>query len=206
MHFSWWAPFLVCAAPLFAEEGILVVHIGDLRGYPIAGVRLRAGAGSSISSTRDTADTFGAARIRLAANTKAGDVVMLEIVAVPKDKDLVIISPWDRWALVPPFEEEAKNFVLVVLVERGDRACLESPPCIRAAAAQINKANAPKAAGERSSEEQRGVALAIVAASFGLKPEEIDRAVRPGERRPKIPTTKAWPPYIRKTIRTRAAI
>jgi len=178
MHSSWSALFLVCAAPLLAEQGILVLHIGDLRGYPIAGVRLRAGAGSSISSPRETADTFGAARIRLAANTKAGDVVMLEIVGVPKDKDLVIISPWNKWALVPPFEEEPKNFVPVVLVERGDRACLESTTCIRAAAAQINRSNAPKAAGEGNGDEQRKEALTAIAKIFGLKPEEIDRAVR----------------------------
>ena len=178
MHSSWSALLLVCAAPLLAEQGILVVYIEDLRGHPIAGVRLRAGAGSSISSPRDIADTFGAAHIRLAANTKAGDVVMLEIVAVPKDKDLVIISPWNKWALVPPFEEEAKNFVPVVLVERGDKACLERPPCIRAAAAQINNSNAPKAAGEGNGDEQRKEALTAVAKIFGLKPEEIDRAVR----------------------------
>jgi hypothetical protein len=178
MHFSWWALLLVCATPLLAEQGILVVHIEDLRGHPIAGVRLRAGAGSSISSPRETADTFGAARIRLAARTKAGDAVMLEIVAVPKDKDLVIISPWNKWALVPPFEEEPKNFVPVVLVERGDRACLESTTCIRAAAAQINSSNAPKAAGERNGDEQRKEALAAVAQIFGLKPGEIDQAVR----------------------------
>jgi len=159
MRFSWCAALLICVTPLAAEQGILVVHIEDLRGRPIAGVRLRAGADSSISSP----DSVGAARIRLAVKTKPGDVVMLEVLAIPRNKDLVMISPWDKWVHVPPFENESKNFVPVVLVEWGDKACLENPACIRAATAQINKGNAPKSAGERNGEEQRKQALATVA-------------------------------------------
>jgi tetratricopeptide (TPR) repeat protein len=163
---------------LLAERGVLVVHIKDLRDYPVAGVRLRAGAGSSVGSSREMADSFGTARIKLAAQTKPGDVVMLEIVAAPKDKDLVIISPWDKWAHVPPFDDEAKNFIPVVLVARGDRACLESPPCLRAAAARINQANAPRMAREPDRDERAKEALATVAQIFGLKPEEINLAIR----------------------------
>ena len=80
------------ALPLRAEQGMLIAQVKDLHDRPIGGVRLRAGADSSISAptaapaqqrakaqpaqnTRDLTDSYGQARIRLAAQTKAGDVV-----------------------------------------------------------------------------------------------------------------------------------
>jgi hypothetical protein len=120
-------------------------------------------------------DSYGQARIRLAPQTKAGDVVMLQIVDAPRD--LVMVSPWDKWVHVPPFDNEAKNFVPVVLTERGDKACLENVECIRAAASQILRVNAPKQ-DKTDSEEDRKQALADVAKAFGLKPEEVDQAIR----------------------------
>jgi len=169
------ATLLICALPLAAEQGILVVHIEDIHGHPIAGVRLRAGAGGSISAA---ADSFGAVRIRLASRTKPGDFIMLEIVAFPKGKDLVMISPWDNGALVPPFDDEAKNFLPVKLVERGNRACLETDACTGALRAQLVKAQASKAAVDQNSEQHREGGLAKVSGTIGLKPEEIDQAVR----------------------------
>ncbi|MBV9498455.1 MAG: tetratricopeptide repeat protein [Acidobacteriaceae bacterium] len=174
IRYTSWATLLVCTTRLFAERGVLVVHIEDVHRHPISGVRLRAGDSSVGSPT----DSFGAARIRLAANAKPGDVVMLEIVATPNGKDLVMVSPWEEWVNVPPFENEAKNFVPIVLVEWSDKACLENSDCIRAAAAQINKASAPKGAGERNREEQLQEARSTISKKFGLKPEEIDQAIR----------------------------
>jgi tetratricopeptide (TPR) repeat protein len=165
-------------------RSILVVHVKDLHDHPIANVRLRAGDSSM------SADSYGAARVKLAPQTKPGDVILLEIVEFPKNKDLVFISPWDKWVHVPPFENDAKNFVPVTLAERGDRACLENSNCLRAAAAQINKANAPRSVAERSGEEQRGEALATIAKQFGLKPEEIDRAIRAWGQRTEDPYDK----------------
>jgi len=183
-RFIYGAIWIAAAWPLSAEQSILVVHVKDLHDHPIANVRLRAGD-SSIS-----ADSYGAARIKLAPQTKTGDVILLEIVEFPKNKDLVFISPWDKWVHVPPFENEAKNFVPVILAERGDRACLENSNCLRAAAAQINKANAPKSVAERSGEEQPEAALATIAKRFGLKPEEIDRAIRAWGQRTEDPYDK----------------
>src|SRR5215469_7131357 len=86
------------ALPLRAEQGMLIVQVKDLRDRPIGGVRLRAGADSSVSAptaapaqqrakallttqrARELTDSYGQARIRLALQTKAGDVVMLQIV------------------------------------------------------------------------------------------------------------------------------
>jgi len=167
------ATLILAVLPLAAEQGILVVHVRDLHDRPVAGLRLRAGD-SSVSAP--TTDSYGETRIRLAPQTQEGDVVVLEIVAAPED--LVFISPWDKWVHVPPFGNESKNIVSVVLAKRGDRACLEDYACIRAATAQINKASAPKRARERVGEEQRRGALTAVAKSFGLEPREIDLAIR----------------------------
>src|SRR4051794_1594434 len=195
MRFRCWM-FFVSVWMVRAEQGVLVVHVKDLHDHPIENVRFRAGDTSvsapttkqspqrSTAAGRTATDSFGEARVRLGAQTKPNDVILLEIVGYPKDKDLVFISPWDKWTRVPPFENEAQNFVPVTLAERGDRTCLENTACIRAAAAQINKENAPRAAREqRSSEEQGKEALATVATQFGLTPQEIDQAIRAwGER------------------------
>ena len=37
-----------------------------------------------------------------------------------------MISPWDNRAIVPSFEDKPANFIRVVVVQRGDRAALES--------------------------------------------------------------------------------
>jgi hypothetical protein len=37
-----------------------------------------------------------------------------------------MVSPWNSKILVPSFENESKNFVEVVVVQRGDRLALES--------------------------------------------------------------------------------
>jgi hypothetical protein len=179
VHFIRCATLLLWAIPSLAEQGILVVHIADVYGHPIGRIRFRAGADSSISSPRETADNFGAVRIRLAPQTKSGDVVMLEVVGVPKGKDPVMISPWNEWVLVPPFENEAKNFVPVVMVERGDKhvwkiqlACVQLPRGLTRPIRRRRPANQPlrSSAGRPT--------LAAVARSLGSKPEEIDQAIR----------------------------
>ena len=178
------AVLFLLASPLLAEQGTLVVHVKDLSDHPVSGVRFRAGD-SSISPP----SAQGEARLRLAAQTKPGDVVMLEIVSAPKD--LVMISPWDKWVHLPPFDNAAKNFIPVVVAERGDKLCLENPGCIRAAAAQINKANAPQGVAEkRDSETERKEALTTVAKGFRLPPEEIDKAIRAWGQRTEDPFEK----------------
>ena len=173
--------WIVLLAPwlLQAEQAILVLHIKDLHNHPIENVRLRAGDTSVSAPT----DNYGEARIQLPPHTKPNAGASLEIVGDLKGRDLVFISPWDGRTRVPPFDNEADNFVPVTLAERGDRACLENSDCIRAAAARINKENAPKAAGERTSEQQIQEALQTVAKQFELTPQDIDQAIRAwGER------------------------
>src|ERR1039458_6307952 len=181
---------VLVVVPALAEQGVLVLHVKDIHDKPVADVRIRAGANSSISPPTQPvrgskpgagvpgfdSDSFGQARIQLAPGTKVGDSVMLEIVAAPRD--LVFISPWDSWAAVPPFDDKPSSFVTVVLADRSDRAMLENGDAIKSLVSQINRvtaANAPVLpAGAQGSIDP----LAEVAKKYGLKPDDVDVAIR----------------------------
>src|ERR1700720_3565487 len=93
--------------------------------------RSRRDGGSSV-----TGDD-GKARIPLAKQTKENSWVSLQILKSPPGRDLVMVSPWDYRSGVPSFENESENFVEVVLVQRGDRAALESGTVLASLAAQL---------------------------------------------------------------------
>ena len=157
-----------------AESGYLVVHVEDTKGHPIGGVRIGTKGDGGTASTADD----GKARIRLAKETKEGSFVPLQIVESQPGKDFEMISPWDREIIVPSFANESKNFVNVVVVQRGDRMALESGTALAALAAQINKANAPKSADKQAPPEDPKANLAAVAKQYGLSPEDLDQAIR----------------------------
>ena len=166
---------LILACPLaWAETGILVVHVKDVKRHPVAGLKIGVeGDGGSAFTGED-----GRARIPLAIQTKAKSSVTLQIVKSPPGKDLVMVSPWDYRAQVPSFENESDNFVEVVVVQSGDRAALESGTVLKAAVSQINKANAPKSADKQAAPEDPKANLNAVAKQFGLSPDELDKAIK----------------------------
>src|SRR5215472_15942508 len=86
-----------------AEQGYLVVHVRDVKDRPLVGVEI----GTEGDGGTGKSDPKGKARIRLAAQTRPGQRVTLQIVPVPGKRDLVFISPWDRIAQVPPFDNES---------------------------------------------------------------------------------------------------
>src|SRR3954470_4292969 len=117
MRFRCWM-FFVSVWMVRAEQGVLVVHVKDLHDHPIENVRFRAGDTSvsapttkqspqgSTAAGQTATDSFGEARVRLGAQTKPNDVILLEIVGYPKDKDLVFISPRGKKTRgAPPLEE-----------------------------------------------------------------------------------------------------
>ena len=167
---------LLCltSSPVSAEAGILVVHVKDVQRRPIKGVQIGVEGDGGSSTTGDD----GKARIPLAKQSKQKSWVSLQILRSPQGKDFMIVSPWDYKTLVPPFENESENFVEVVVVQRGDRAALESGTALAAAAAQIVKANAPKTLDNRDPTEDPKANLAAVARQYGLAPDELDRAIR----------------------------
>jgi tetratricopeptide (TPR) repeat protein len=165
-----------------AQQGVLVVHVRDMQGHPIGGVRLRAGRDSSVSPATQGApkkqavagstETYGQARIQLAAGTKPGDPVILELVS---PGDLVFLSPFDGWITVPAFDNAASSFVSVVLVKRNERARLENDDFVKALTAEINKKTAEAIKGALI---PRADPLQEVAARFGVSPDDVDRAIR----------------------------
>jgi hypothetical protein len=170
-----WLTFLivVLTAPCLAEKAVLVVQINDVQNHPVIGVLIKTAGASEPARS----DPTGLARIKLDSTTKVNAWIHLQIVESPKGKDLVLISPWDGAAQVPPFEDESTNYVPVVTVNRGDRRILEDPTAIRALAARINRENSSKPKTQDPA-EQRREALGTIAQAFGLPPEEVDKAIR----------------------------
>src|SRR5215475_9954811 len=166
---------LVCLATLAAiaaqaETGILWVKVLNLKNTPVRKISVGTEGPSSSTLTDDR----GLARIRLAPQTRHGTWVTLEV----SGGAYAFVSPWNRKVLVPPFENESENFVTVYVTTRGDREALESGRFAVAMAAKFNATLTPKLKDERTTEEERKAALAEVARSFGLTPEEADRAIR----------------------------
>jgi hypothetical protein len=175
---------LVAVIPyLCAEQGILVVHVKDARGQPIAGLEIGTeGDGSAAITLKG-----GIARITLAKQTKAGSWVSLQVLTSPKGRDLVMISPWDGRALVPPFENESDNFVPVVVIERGDRAALENGTVLISLAKTIlAQAKAPS-----QNQNSRAKALDDVSSRVGLSAPELDMAIRSWDTHTEDPEEKS---------------
>jgi hypothetical protein len=163
---------MLAAYTLNAEQGILVVHVKDAQGGPVVGLEIGPeGDGSTAITLKG-----GIARISLARQTKAGSWVSLQVVTSPKGRDLVMISPWDGRALVPPFENESDNFVGVVVTERGDRAVLESGTVLRTLLETI----VAKAKKSDQQDRQHPIERALddVANKVGLPPPDVDKAIR----------------------------
>ncbi len=176
LGFALLTSILLCAANVQtrAESGILAVHVKDAQRRPISGVQIGVEGDGGSSITGDD----GKARIALAKDTKEKSWVSLQILKSPPGKDLVMASPWDYKTLVPPFENESENFVEIVVVQRGDRAALESGTVLKAFAEQINKANAPKTVDKQAPPEDPKANLVAVAKQYGLAPDDVDQAIR----------------------------
>jgi hypothetical protein len=101
----------------WAEEGVLVVEVTDIQSHPVPGLRIGV---EGSNSTPGITDRNGKTRIRLAPSTKPCSSVSLLIMSSPGGEDLVILSPFLGRATVPPFDNESENYVLVVVVRRGD--------------------------------------------------------------------------------------
>ncbi len=164
---------MIAAAVLAkAETGILTVKMLDLRNTPVRGIRVNVEEPGCVAL--GPADDRGLARIRLAPGIKPPAWITLEL----SSAQYAFVQPWDRRAQVPPFENESVNYLRVFVVNKGDRAALESGRFAVALAQKFNAQLAPKLSTEKTSEERRKQALADVASSYGLNPEETDRAIR----------------------------
>ena len=157
---------------LCAEDGLLVLHVSDPQEASLSGVQLSA-KGQGTTSPPTGAD--GKTQIRLGAETEPGDWVTLSVV---RPKSLVFISPWDARAMVPPFENEADNFVPLVLLERGKKQALQSDDVLKALAERLVNAIPLRSQDEEVSEAEREKVRNEIASEFGLEAGDIDQALR----------------------------
>jgi len=184
---GFWIFALVLLLPsqLRAEEGILVVHVEDTKGSPVSGIELAPkGDGAPGAPT----DRLGKTRLRLAPATRPGQWVTLQILPRKSGPDWVFVSPWNQRTLVPSFANESENYVLAVVGERGNRDLLASDQAIKALAARTLEQIGPRLDKSEITDEERKRVLTEQAAAFGLKPDEVDKAIRAWG-------TKATDPY-----------
>ncbi|HEY0556646.1 MAG TPA: hypothetical protein VGG20_20490, partial [Thermoanaerobaculia bacterium] len=159
----------------WGEDGILVVHVTYLDKKPVAHLRIGTTGDGSIEVT----DVGGRARIHLAPGVKADQEVGLQVVPGEKDRDAwVFISPWDQRVRVPPFD--GGEAVAVVVAKKADREALLGRSEGRKAVEQsiLSELSRLRQAKSEITEEQRRIVLQAQAAAFGLKPEEVDAAIR----------------------------
>ncbi len=182
--------FLVCIASLSAEQGVLVIQVKDIHQRAIKGLQLRV-EGSAVSAPTDDS---GLTRIQLSSQTKQGVWVAVQL--VKPQADLVFISPWDAHVIVPPFDSATE--VPVVLATRGDRALLEDGTALSSMTASVLKKVQPRTKDEPVSDEQRHrEALAEASRTYGLKPEDLDKAIRAWGMKTEDPTKKASPRFTK---------
>jgi len=112
---------LMFATTSEAEKGILVVQIGDIDERPVAGVEVTARGASEPGIT----DRSGKTRIKLDPNINVHDRIDLEILKSPAGRDLKLFP--SSSVLVPPFENESKNYVVLMVLDRGDLTVLHRP-------------------------------------------------------------------------------
>ena len=163
---------LSVTVPLSAEEGVLHLHVSDLSGNPIEGVRLSTTVPGSIVTPTDIS---GNCRIRLASPATLGAEV--ELVLIDSElMDLAIISPWDHRVFFLPLADKSQKIALAKREKKEE--LLGTPEAVLTMARQINAAVVPETADEKQTEGRKEAALTLVAKAFKLKPEDVDKAIR----------------------------
>lgn len=163
---------LLLSSLAWSEQGVLSIHVKDTLGRAISGMRISTEGDGSLSPPTDVA---GKTRIKLPPQTQPFSRLTLQIVSSPGQHDYVCISPWDSRVQIPAFDNQADNYVSLVVVERGNRLMLEDPTALRAIASRVTKENLGTASNDYST---RQGALKTVADLFGLSTDDIDTALK----------------------------
>lgn len=158
-----------------AENGVMVVHVTYLDKKPLPRVRISVVKEGSTEKT----GSDGKARLRLAAGVKEEQEITLQVVPLAHDKGpWVFVSPWNQRVRVPPFSGD--EAVPVVLARKADKDALLGSSEGRKALEQSILSGLSKLRQAKSeiTDEQRRTVLLFQAAAYGLKPEEVDAAIR----------------------------
>ena len=165
---------LLLAAPsCFAATGYINVRVEDVQGHPVRNLQIGIENGVSVLTKEG-----GLAQLALSSNSAPNDWITIQLVHSPPGQDLAIVSPWDYHAQVPSFADKPENYLHVIVVQRGDRAALQSGTVLASLAAKINKANSPKSANPQEPPPDPQEALLAVGKQYGLTAEDIDSAIR----------------------------
>lgn len=165
----------------FAEQGSILVQVTDTSHRPIRGIEIGI---DGFGGSKPTGDD-GKAKIPIGKDSRAGEPVSVSILHSPPGRDMEIISPWGFTAPIPAFEDKPGNFLPIVVVDKGNREALQDGSVISSLVKKVNQANAPKTAGERQPVPDPKANLALVAAQYGLKPKEIDEAIKAWSKTPR---------------------
>ena len=162
--------------PIFvlAQQGVLRIYVSDTQNRPMTGVVVAPmGAGGQ----SDPTTTDGRTRLAFSQVVRPNQWASL---AVVKPSDLVLISPWDGRVWILPFDPAAPDlFQLLVVVRRGDRHLLEAGLGLKAITSSILAGiNEKHFESETEKMRWREQVLKEQAERYGLKPEEVDRAIR----------------------------
>ncbi|HYK34833.1 tetratricopeptide repeat protein [Alloacidobacterium sp.] len=164
---------LVAVARSRAESGYVNVRVEDVQGHPVRNLQIGIENGASVLTKEG-----GLGQIALVANAAPNDWITLQLLHSPPGKDFAIVSPWDYRAQIPSFANKPENFLRIVVVQRGDRAALESGTVLVSLVAKINKANAPRAVNPQAPPSDPKETLLAVAKQYGLSADDIDTAIR----------------------------
>ena len=164
---------LLAAPPCFAATGYINVRVEDVQGHPVRNLQIGIENGVSVLTKEG-----GLAQLALSSNSAPNDWITIRLVHSPEGQDLAIVSPWDYRAQIPSFADKLENYLQIIVVQRGDRAALESGAVLASLTAEINKANAPKSANPQEPPPDPKEALLAIAKQYGLTAEDIDSAIR----------------------------
>lgn len=162
--------------PNYFEDGILVVHVTNVREEPISGAVVSPKGDGSISPPTDQA---GRTRIKLPRGMRPGKWITLQLIKGPRGTSgWCLVSPWGGRAPVPSFDDEADNYLPIVIAKRGERIALRNQKVLVGITAGILEEIAATSVGPKVTAEQRKAALILQADVLGIPPEEIDDAIR----------------------------
>ncbi|HKQ04413.1 MAG TPA: DUF2225 domain-containing protein [Blastocatellia bacterium] len=155
------------AQATLAQQEVLTINVVDIKEQTRPGVTLKCKEGCPAT----TSDPNGTAVLKLMPENLQAGIAELQVVKRSTGIAWVLISPWDgKWPI-------AKRSLTVVVARHGDRVLLSNGKALEAIAARVLKEMTPKA-DRQISDEDRKLVLKQQAEAVGLKPEEVDQAIR----------------------------
>jgi tetratricopeptide (TPR) repeat protein len=168
-----------------SQQHILHITVKDIDHSSLKDIQLSP-VGRGDSSSLSQSD--GRCRMKLPDETQPGELVTLQVSSAPYK--YVIVWPLSQEVSVPPWSGRSKNGVEVVLAKAGDIGILQNGQVILAMTVRVLHLGNPSPTNEKTpGQEDLHKALLTVAGEFGLKPDDVDLAIRSFKSKPKSKDT-----------------